>query len=96
MTTKTLIIGIIIVVAISVVVFEYMHKKHVKYNEGDLSKSITRLFDQQGADTMPYDQFIAAVKRSYNISQKGATALVGKAQKYKIVTLEAHQVTLIR
>ena len=76
MTTKTIIISLIIVVAICVVVFEYFHKKHTKYTEDELK------------------QFIAAVKRHYNTSQKAATALVGKAQKYNIVALSNHQVTL--
>lgn len=45
-------------------------------------------------ESIAYDQYIAAVKRHYNISQKAATALVGKAQKYRIVALSNHQVTL--
>lgn len=94
MTTKTIIIGIIIVVAAIVVVFEYVHKKHVKYNEADLRESIIGLFGKQGSQTMSYDQFVAAIKRKYNISQKGATALVGKAQKYNIVSLQGRQVML--
>lgn len=39
MTTKTIIISLIIVVAICVVVFEYFHKKHAKYTEDELSNS---------------------------------------------------------
>lgn len=45
-------------------------------------------------ESIAYDQYIAAVKRHYNISQKAATALVGKAQKHRIVALSNHQVTL--
>lgn len=94
MTTKTIIISLIIVVAICVVVFEYFHKKHVKYTEDGLKQFTIDLFAQKGVESIAYDQYIAAVKRHYNISQKAATALVGKAQKYNIVTLSNHQVTL--
>lgn len=38
MTMKTIIISLIIVVAICVVVFEYFHKKHVKYTEDGLKQ----------------------------------------------------------
>lgn len=38
MTTKTIIISLIIVVAICVVVFEYFHKKHAKYTEDELKQ----------------------------------------------------------
>lgn len=38
MTTKTIIISLIIVVAICVVVFEYFHKKHTKYTEDELKQ----------------------------------------------------------
>ncbi len=96
MTTKTIIIGLIIVVAICFVVFDYLHKKHMKYTEGDLTQFTIDLFSQKGTESIPYDQYIAAVKRHYNITQKGATALVGKAQKHNIVALSNHQVTLAR
>lgn len=94
MTTKTIIISLIIVVAICVVVFEYFHKKHAKYTEDELSNS-PLTFCAKGVESIAYDQYIAAVKRHYNISQKAATALVGKAQKHRIVALSNHQVTLV-
>lgn len=95
MTTKTIIISLIIVVAICVVVFEYFHKKHAKYTEDELKQFTIDLFAQKGVESIAYDQYIAAVKRHYNISQKAATALVGKAQKHRIVALSNHQVTLV-
>ena len=94
MTTKTIIISLIIVVAICVVVFEYFHKKHAKYTEDELKQFTIDLFAQKGVESIAYDQYIAAVKRHYNISQKAATALVGKAQKHNTVALSNHQVTL--
>lgn len=93
MTTKTIIISLIIVVAICVVVFEYFHKKHAKYTEDELKQFTIDLL-RKGVESIAYDQYIAAVKRHYNISQKAATALVGKAQKHNIVALSNHQVTL--
>lgn len=42
MTTKTIIISLIIVVAICVVVFEYFHKKHTKYTEDELKQFTNR------------------------------------------------------
>ena len=44
MTTKTIIISLIIVVAICVVVFEYFHKKHAKYTEDELKQFTIDLF----------------------------------------------------
>lgn len=47
MTTKTIIISLIIVVAICVVVFEYFHKKHTKYTEDELKQFTIDLFAQK-------------------------------------------------
>ena len=48
MTTKTIIVSLIIVVAICVVVFEYFHKKHAKYTEDELKQFTIELFAQKG------------------------------------------------
>lgn len=47
MTTKTIIVSLIIVVAICVVVFEYFHKKHTKYTEDELKQFTIDLFAQK-------------------------------------------------
>ena len=56
MTTKTIIISLIIVVAICVVVFEYFHKKHTKYTEDELKQFTIDLFAQKGVESIAYDQ----------------------------------------
>ncbi len=95
MTPKTIVISVFVLVAAAIVVFNYVHKKRVKYSEEDLSNFIAELFEEKGIAEMPYEQFVRAVQRNYNISLKGAMVLAGKAQKHRIVVMENQQVVRV-
>lgn len=93
MTVKTILL-IVIVMAVAIVIYKYLHKKHIRYNQEDLEKSIRAIFERQGADTMGKSDLLRELKRTYRCMQKDAVTLVGAACKYGIIVIDGKEARL--
>lgn len=89
--------NVVIIVAVTILilaVFNYLHKKHVRFNKEDLTIKIKSIFEEHKADTLPKHDFVFALKGKYDCSRKEALYLFGKACELSIVKYEDKQVSL--
>ena len=89
--------NVVIIVTVTILilaVFNYLHKKHVRFNKDDLTIKIKAIFEEHKAETLPKQDFVFALKEKYDCSRKEALYLFGKACELHIVKYEDKQVTM--
>lgn len=85
---------IILALCFAIVIFNYLHKKHIRYNVDDLKKTIEKIFEDADATTISKKHFIIRMKNKYTCSGKDAMYLIGKARENHLITIENDQVKL--
>lgn len=86
MSNATLLIILAIVVAVAVVYFNHLHKRHVHYSPENIDKKIEGLFTDKSE--FPKEEFVHMIQHAFNCNMKEAHALLGKALAHHIVTKE--------
>lgn len=92
--TLRIILLTVIVMAIAIVVYKYLHKKHVRYNQEDLEKTILAIFERHGGKAMGKSDLLREIKHTYRCMQKDAVTLVGAACKYGIIVIDGKEAHL--
>ena len=91
---KSFVFIIFLAVAIILVVFNYLHKRHIHYNPDDLRKSVQKILEKQNGKPINKADFLIELKRAYRCSHKEANYLLGKAREHNFVTLVDSEVRL--
>ena len=92
----TLLIGIIIAVCTLLVIYNYLHKKHLHFTLPELKNFIDKVFEQADSSTVEKKHFLAALKAHYHCSSKEAMFLMGKARENGLVDVEEKNVVLVK
>ena len=91
---KSFVFIIFLAVAIILVVFNYLHKRHIHYNPDDLRKSVQKILEKQNGKPINKADFLIELKSAYRCSHKEANYLLGKAREHGFVTLVDSEVRL--
>ncbi|MBQ9533835.1 MAG: hypothetical protein IJR71_07780 [Prevotella sp.] len=92
----TLVFGIIIAVCALLVIYNYLHKKHLHFTLPELKDFIEKVFEQANSASVEKKHFLAAMKEHYHCSSKEAMFLLGKARENRLVDVEDKNVVLMK
>ena len=92
MTNTTIVTIIILVVVFALVIFNYLHKKHIHYNPDDLKKSIDRIFEGKEGQALTRIEFLKRLRTEYNSSRKDALFLLGKASDNGLIEIDGQEI----
>ena len=92
----TLVFGIIIAVCTLLVIYNYLHKKHLHFTLPELKTFVEMVFEKANSSAIEKKHFLAALKEHYHCSSKEAMFLLGKARENHLVDMEDKNVVLIK
>lgn len=95
MDHTTLITILLIAACLGLVVYNFLHKKHIHYNADELKKAVGRIFDDSHSHTVSKKKFLESLKNQYSCTQKDALYLLGMARKLHFVTMTDKEVELV-
>lgn len=94
--STTIWIYVIIALCFALVIYNYLHKKHIHFTVAELATFINKVFEQANASSVEKKHFLASLKQHYHCSSKEAMYLLGKARENNLITVEEKNVKIVK
>lgn len=93
-STLTIIFVVVLIVTVALVLFNYHHNKHLRYNIEELKSYLNDVMTEKGNRMLKTD-VLRLIQRKYNCSWKVALYLLGQAREHYIVDFDQQEVKLL-
>ncbi len=94
MSQSVLFIVLLLVVVLSVVISQYLHKRHREYRMADIERAVRSAYGK-GVYSVEKPKLVEAVKKYFHCSSKEAHYIIGVARRKKLVDIGADYVALL-
>lgn len=84
---------VVLVLIVVLVVFSYLHKRHVEYKMVDIENAVRSAY-ADGVTSVEKEVLVKAVKRYFHCSSKEAHYIIGVARRKKIIDIAVGKVSL--
>lgn len=93
MNQVTLFIFAVLAIVVVLVVFSYLHKRHVEYKMVDIENAVRSAYSE-GVTSVEKEALVKAVKKYFHCSSKEAHYIIGVARRKKIIDIAVGKVSL--
>ena len=93
MSNSNLILLVVLVVVFAIIVFSYLHKRHVEYKMVDIENAVRSAYSE-GVTSVEKEALVKAVKKYFHCSSKEAHYIIGVARRKKIIDIAVGKVSL--
>ena len=93
MSNSNLILLVVLVVVFAIIVFSYLHKRHVEYKMVDIENAVRSAYSE-GVTSVEKEALVKAVKKYFHCSSKEAHYIIGGARRKKIIDIAVGKVSL--
>lgn len=93
MNQVTLLLIAALVVIVVLVVFAYLHKRHVEYKMVDIENAVRSAYSEN-VTSVDKETLVKAVKKYFHCSSKEAHYIIGVARRKKIIDIAVGKVSL--
>lgn len=80
-------------IVVVLVVFSYLHKRHVEYKMVDIENAVRSAYSE-GVTSVEKEALVKAVKKYFHCSSKEAHYIIGVARRKKIIDIAVGKVSL--
>lgn len=94
MTNSVIISFVVVVLVIALIVFLYLHKRHVEYNWADIEQAVRNAYPN-GVTSLEKEALTGKIKKHFHCSTKEAHYLIGVARRKKLVDIKQGHVDII-
>lgn len=83
----------VLAIVVVLVVFSYLHKRHVEYKMVDIENAVRSAYSE-GVTSVEKEALVKAVKKYFHCSSKEAHYIIGVARRKKIIDIAVGKVSL--
>ena len=95
MNPTMLIAAIVFLVGIALLFYRYIHRKKLHDNVEELQEVICLVFKEANKSPISQNRLIKGIKEHFDVNEKMALRLIGKARQENIITIQNDEVELL-
>lgn len=95
MNPTMLIVAIVFFVGIALLCYRYAHRKKLHDNVEELQEVICLIFKEANKTPISQNRLIKGIKEHFDVNEKMALRLIGKARQEKIIKVQNGEVELL-
>jgi len=95
MNPAMLIVAIVFIIGIALLYYRYIHRKKLHDNVEELQEVICLIFKEANKTPISQNRLIKGIKEHFDVNEKMALRLIGKARQEKIIKVQNGEVELL-